>query len=112
MSGHARIDRRLAAAALGISSAFAATATAQDVAIEDVLVTQAIRFFATPLVGENVTFVRVFVETPGTSAPVPAWTGWCGSSWTASRPTTRLSGRSTDRSPARRIPRTWCSITT
>ena len=75
MSGHARIDRRLAAAALGISSAFAATATAQDVAIEDVLVTQAIRFFATPLVGENVTFVRVFVETPGTSAPVPGVDG-------------------------------------
>ncbi|MHC4811204.1 MAG: hypothetical protein ACYTEV_12695 [Planctomycetota bacterium] len=71
MSGHPRLDRRLAAAALGISSAFAATATAQDVAIEDVLVTQAIRFFSTPLVGENVTFVRVFVETPSTSAPVP-----------------------------------------
>jgi hypothetical protein len=70
---HSPIRRRCtaAAAAVAAATALAPAASAQDVAIESVLVTQAIRFFSTPLVGDNVAWVRVFVETPGTSAPVP-----------------------------------------
>lgn len=70
---HSPLRRRCASAAAAAvaATALAPAASAQDVAIESVLVTQAIRFFSTPLVGDNVAWVRVFVETPDTNQPVP-----------------------------------------
>ncbi len=63
--------RALAAGAAALAAALAPAAAAQDLAIDDVEITQAIRFFSTPTIADNVTFVRVFVETPDTDEPVP-----------------------------------------
>lgn len=54
----------------GLFASSPAIAGNVDLAIQDVIVTQAVRYTNTPLVAENPTFIRVLVDTPGCACSV------------------------------------------
>lgn len=68
-------NRPVVAGIAGVLSAVAALvpadrASAEELRLDDVIVTQAIRYSNTPLIAGNVTFVRAIITTPDTASPV------------------------------------------
>ncbi|MFK7962256.1 MAG: hypothetical protein AB8G96_17230 [Phycisphaerales bacterium] len=66
-----RIVGGSATAAVAAAAIIAPAASAQDMTIDEVLVTQGIRFPSTQLVGGNVTFVRVLIESNNFGGSTP-----------------------------------------